>query len=97
MEIDNVCKMIDELNYEDDKDNFIKKYKKIKNNINKIDEELLNDNKDINNLTFQEINVLINNININKNKNIKELNYYNKIIKKYDELVKNEELQFTNV
>ena len=97
MEIDNVCKMIDELNYEDDKDNFIKQYEEIKNNINKIDEELLNDNKDINNLTFQEINVLINNININKNINIKELNYYNKIIKKYDELVKNEELQFTNV
>lgn len=97
MEINNVCKMIDELNYEDDKNNFIKKYEEIKNNINKIDEELLNDNKDIDNLTFQEINVLIENININKNINIKELNYYNKIIKKYDELVKNEELQFKNV
>ena len=97
MEINNVCKMIDELNYEDDKNNFIKKYEEIKNNINKIDEELLNDNKDIDNLTFQEINVLIENININKNVNIQELNYYNKIIKKYDELVKNEELQFKNV
>ena len=97
MEINNVCKMIDELNYEDDKDNFIKKYEIIKNNINKIDEELLNDNKDIDNLTFQEINVLIKNININKNVNIKELNYYNKIIQKYEELAKNEELQFKNV
>ena len=97
MEINNVCKMIDELNYEDDKNNFIKKYEIIKNNINKIDKELLNNNKDIDNLTFQEINVLIENININKNINIKELNYYNKIIKKYDELVKNEELQFKNV
>jgi hypothetical protein len=97
MEINNVCKMIDELNYEDDKDNFIKKYEEIKNNINKIDEELLNDNKDIDNLTFQEINVLIENININKNIDVKKLNYYNKIIKKYDELVKNEELQFKNV
>jgi hypothetical protein len=97
MEINNVCKMIDELNYEDDKDNFIKKYEIIKNNINKIDEELLNDNKDIVNLTFQEINVLIENISINKNVNIKELNYYNKIIKKYEELVKKEELQFKNV
>jgi len=97
MEINNVCKMIDELNYEDDKDNFIKKYEKIKNNINKIDEELLNDNKDIDNLTFQEINVIIENININKNIDVKKLNYYNKIIKKYDELVKNEELQFKNV
>ena len=97
MEINNVCKMIDELNYEDDKDNFIKKYEEIKNNINKIDEELLNDNKDIDNLTFQEINILIENININKNINMIELNYYNKIIKKYDELVKNEELQFKNV
>ena len=73
MEINNVCKMIDELNYEDDKDNFIKKYEEINNNINKIDEELLNDNKDIDNLTFQEINVLIENININKNINIKEI------------------------
>jgi len=97
MEINNVCKMIDELNYEDDKDNFIKKYEIIKNNINKIDEELLNDNKDIDNLTFQEINVLIENISINKNFNIKELNYYNKIIQKYEELVKKEELQFKNV
>jgi hypothetical protein len=97
MEINNVCKMIDELNYEDDKDNFIKKYEEIKNNINKIDEELLNDNKDIDNLTFQEINILIENININKNIDVKKLNYYNKIIKKYDELVKNEELQFKNV
>jgi hypothetical protein len=97
MEINNVCKMIDELNYEDDKDNFIKKYEEIKNNINKINKELLNDNKDIDNLTFQEINILIENININKNINIIELNYYNKIIKKYDELVKNEELQFKNV
>ena len=97
MEINNVCKMIDELNYEDDKDIFIKQYEEIKNNINKIDEELLNDNKDIDNLTFKEINVLIENININKNINIKELNYYNKIIKKYEKLVKNEELQFKNV
>jgi hypothetical protein len=97
MEINNVCKMIDELNYEDDKDIFIKKYEEIKNNINKIDEELLNDNKDIDNLTFQEINILIENISINKNFNIKELNYYNKIIKKYEELVKNEELQFKNL
>lgn len=97
MEINNVCKMIDELNYEDDKDNFIKKYEEIKNNINKIDEELLNYNKDIDNLTFQEINILIENININKNIDVKKLNYYNKIIKKYDELVKNEELQFKNV
>ena len=97
MEINNVCKMIDELNYEDDKDNFVKLYAKIKNNINKIDEELLNNNVNIDNLTFQEINVLIENININKNVNIQELNYYNKIIKKYDELVKNEELQFKNV
>ncbi len=97
MEINNVCKMIDELNYEDDKDIFIKKYEEIKNNINKIDEELLKDNEDIDNLTFQEINVLIENINIKKNVDIKELNYYNKIIKKYDELVKNEELQFKNL
>jgi hypothetical protein len=97
MEINNVCKMIDELNYEDDKDNFVKLYAKIKNNINKIDEELLNNNVNIDNLTFQEINVLIENININKNVNIQELNYYNKIIKKYDELVKNEELHFENV
>ena len=97
MEINNICKMIDELNYEDDKDNFVKLYAKIKNNINKIDEELLNNNVNIDNLTFQEINVLIENININKNVNIQELNYYNKIIKKYDELVKNEELQFKNV
>ena len=97
MEINNVCKMIDELNYEDDKDIFIKKYEEIKNNINKIDEELLNDNKDIDNLTFQEINILIENININKNIDVKKLNYYNKIIKKYDELVKNEELQFKNL
>ena len=97
MEINNICKMIDELNYEEDKNNFIKKYEIIKNNINKIDNELLNKNENINNLTFQEINVLIENININKNVNIQELNYYNKIIKKYDELVKNEELQFKNV
>ena len=91
MEINNVCKIIDELNYEDDKDNFIKQYEEIKNNINKIDKELLNDNTDINNLTFQEINVLIEKINIDKNINISELNYYNKVIIKY------EELQLTNV
>jgi len=97
MEINNVCKMIDELNYEDNKDNFIKKYEIIKNNINKIDEELLNDNTDINNLTFKKINVLIENINIDENTDIKKLNYYNKIIQKYEELIKNEELQFTNV
>ena len=97
MEINNVCKMIDELNYEDNKDNFIKKYEIIKNNINKIDEELLNDNTDINNLTFKKINVLKKNINIDENTDIKKLNYYNKIIQKYEELIKNEELQFTNV
>jgi len=97
MEINNICKMIDELNYEDDKDNFIKKYEEIKNNINKIDAELLNNNKDINNLTFHEITILIENINIDKNINIYQLNYYNKIIKLYEELIKNEELQLLNI
>jgi len=52
MEINNICKMIDELNYEKDKNNFIKKYEIIKNNINKIDNELLNKNENINNLKY---------------------------------------------
>lgn len=97
MEINDVCKMIDELNFNDDKNNFIVKYEKIKNYINKIDNELLNNNENINNLTLQEINVLIKNIIIDENCNISKLNYYNKIIKKYNELIKNEELKFVNV
>jgi hypothetical protein len=98
MEIENVCNLIDDLNFEEDKNNYLLKYNEIKKNIEIIDNVLNNNNEEnIKSLNFEEIVNIIKNINIYEIKDIETLKYYKSLLDRYEKLKKNEELKLTNI
>lgn len=98
MEIENVCNLIDDLNFEEDKNNYLFKYNEIKKNIEIIDNVLNNNNEEnIEKLNFEEIINIIKDINIHEIKDIETLKYYKSLLDRYEKLKKNEELKLTNI
>ena len=96
MEIENVCNLIDDLNFEEDKNNYLFKYNEIKKNIEIIDNVLNNNNEEnIEKLNFEEIINIIKDINIHEIKDIETLKYYKSLLDRYEKLKKNEELKLT--
>ena len=97
--LSDLCKNINEMDVVGNKEVFIIKHKEINDKINKID-NYLNDDNENNEKTFVEIIEELINLNVselNNNITIEKLKYYNKLLKKYEELILNEKNDINSV
>ena len=97
--LSDLCKNINEMDVVSNKEVFIIKHKEINDKINKID-NYLNDDNENNEKTFVEIIEELINLNVselNNNITIEKLKYYNKLLKKYEELILNEKNDINSV
>jgi hypothetical protein len=94
MNFENITNQINALNYETNKEEFIQKYNNILDSINLIDAELNENFNDYENLTLEELMIILNEIDI-KNTDIKYIKKMKKLVSEIEKKINT--LEYINI